>query len=74
MFRMFNGDPRAGVGYDADLAVTKRVVTVQTAQATKRSEPPLLLASRGYWEVTRVIRLLLVQPGYRSRLDGPLQA
>jgi hypothetical protein len=74
MFKVSNGDARCGIGYDSNLAVTRTIGRMQTAQATKRSEPPLFLPTAGDREVTRVIRLLLVQPGYRSRLDGSLQA
>jgi len=74
MFKVSNGDSRCGIGYDPHLPVTRTVSGVQRTQATKRSKPPLFLPTAGDREVTWVIRLLLVQPGYRSRLDGSLQA
>jgi hypothetical protein len=62
MFREFNGDARPGVGNDADLAVTVTEIRMKTAQATERSKPPFLFATCRYPEVTRVVRLLLMQP------------
>src|ERR1700752_5390904 len=75
MFDLLNGDARCGVGYvDRDLPVTKRTIGVKTPKATQRSKPPLLLAAAWHREVSRVKRLPFVQPGNRSRLNGPLQA
>ena len=75
MFQVSNGDSWRGIGYNnRDLPVTSIETRVQTTKTAKRSEPPFFLASGRYREVSRVIRLLLMQPGDGSRFHGPLQA
>ena len=70
MFPVFNGDPWRGTGYfDRNLAVA-RGIDREPAEPAERSEAPFFLAPAGHREVSRIVRLLFVQPGNSSGLDG----